>query len=273
MDRLILTDVARHVGATVEALHQREERPSYSRREVRSRASAHPRALGRDGCRWRPYFGPSVAAFLTQEYDELPQPTITRGHELEDESYIEGIRKVLGDLAEGGNVVIVGRGAHIILKDNPRVLRVGAGGDAGGTGSPPSCPGERLSHEEAEKTIVARDKARAYYFNRFFDIDEPDSPELYHLVINTSAVDLEYAADLVVQAAKALQEGRLPRKEATPLPSAARVRVKGGPAVSAYRPPPASASHRRLEMETPPGDFSNPPARISSPRLNPPNAA
>ena len=27
VDRLILTDVARHVGATVEALHQREERP------------------------------------------------------------------------------------------------------------------------------------------------------------------------------------------------------------------------------------------------------
>ena len=75
---------------------------------------------------------------------------------------------------------------------------------------------ERLSHEEAEKTIFARDKARAYYFNRFFGIDEPDSPELYHLLINTSAVDLEYAADLVVQAAKALEEGSLPRKEATP---------------------------------------------------------
>ncbi|HBJ33018.1 MAG TPA: hypothetical protein DDY93_16820, partial [Dehalococcoidia bacterium] len=27
VDRLILADIARHVGATVEALHQREERP------------------------------------------------------------------------------------------------------------------------------------------------------------------------------------------------------------------------------------------------------
>ena len=30
VDRLILTNVARHVGATVEALHQREERPPTS---------------------------------------------------------------------------------------------------------------------------------------------------------------------------------------------------------------------------------------------------
>ena len=215
VDRLILTDVARHVGATVEALHQREERPP-------TRGERFARVLQRilersavTGAGGDPYFGPSVAAFLTEEYDELPQPTITRGHELEDESYIEGIRKVLGELAEGGNVVIVGRGAHIILGDNPRVLRVGAVAKLEDRIST-IMSRERLSHEEAEKTIFARDKARAYYFNRFFGIDEPDSPELYHLLINTSAVDLEYAADLVVQAAKALEEGSLPRKEATP---------------------------------------------------------
>ena len=65
VDRLILTSVARHVGATVEALHQREERPP-TRGERLSRVlqrilerSAVPGAGG------DPYFGPGVAAFLT----------------------------------------------------------------------------------------------------------------------------------------------------------------------------------------------------------------
>ena len=214
VDRLILTDVARHVGATVEALHQREERPP-------TRGERFARVLQRilersavTGAGGDPYFGPSVAAFLTEEYEELPQPTITRGHELEDDSYIEALRKVMGDLVESGNVVIVGRGGHIILKDNPKVLRVGA--VASLEHRIATIMGrERLSHEAASATVAARDKARAYHFSRFFGIDEPDNPELYHMVVNTSDMSLETAAGLIVDAAKALEEGRLARTVAS----------------------------------------------------------
>ncbi len=215
VDRLILTDVARHVGATVEALHQREERPP-------TRGERFSRVLQRifersavTGAGGDPYFGPSVAAFLTEEYEELPQPTITRGHELEDESYIEALSKVMADLVESGDVVIVGRGGHIILKDNPSVLRVGAVASLDDRITT-LMNREHLSHEDAENTVAARDKARAYYFSRFFGIDEPDSAALYHLVINTSEVPLELAADLVVRAAKALEAGKLTRIAATP---------------------------------------------------------
>lgn len=211
VDRLILTDVARHVGATVEALHQREERPP-TRGERFSRILQ--RILERSavtGSGGDPYFGPGVAAFLTEEYEDMPQPTITRGHELEDEKYIEGIRKVLRGLAAAGNVVIVGRGAHIILKEVPGVLRVGM------VASPEHriaviMEREHLSREQALKTIQARDKARLLYFKRFFGIAEPDAPALYHLVINTSDIDQGYATDIIVQAAAALEEGRLPYK-------------------------------------------------------------
>ena len=208
VDRLILTNVAREVGATVEALHQREQRPP-TRGERFSRIVQ--RILERSavtGAGGDPYFGPGVAAFLTEEYEDLPQPTITRGHELEDEKYIEAVRKVVTDLAADGNVVIVGRGAYIILKDDPKVLRVGAVAtwdDRVAT----IMEREHLQREAAESVITARDQARADYFKRFFDIDDPDNPELYHLTINASYVDLDYATEVVLQARAALDDGRL----------------------------------------------------------------
>ena len=148
---------------------------------------------------------------MTEEYEDLPQPTITRGHELEDEKYIEAVRKVVTDLAADGSVVIVGRGAYIILKDDPKVLRVGAVAtwdDRVAT----IMERERLQREDAESVITARDQARADYFKRFFDIDDPDNPELYHLTINASYVDLDYATEVVLQACAALDDGRLPVK-------------------------------------------------------------
>jgi cytidylate kinase len=158
-----------------------------------------------------PYFGPGVAAFLTEEYEDLLQPTITRGHELEDEKYIEAIHKVLRALAVEGNVVIVGRGAYMILKDDPNVLRVGAVASLDDRIST-IMEREHLDWKKAKDVITARDQARSHYFKRFFDIDQPDNPEYYHLTINTSHVDLDYATEMIVQACDALGNGRLPLK-------------------------------------------------------------
>lgn len=208
VDRLILTNIARDVGATVEALHQREERPP-TRGERFSRIIQ--RVLERSamtGAGGDPYFGPGVAAFLTQEYEELPQPTITRGHELEDEKYIQAVRKSMADIADDGNVVMVGRGSYIILKDMPKVLRVGVVANYDDRIAT-IMDRQKLSHDDAEKVITARDHAREDYFKRFFGIDHPDDPVLFHLVINTSDMDIEYAANVVIRATEALEGGQL----------------------------------------------------------------
>ncbi|MDA0769949.1 MAG: hypothetical protein BZY79_02005 [SAR202 cluster bacterium Casp-Chloro-G4] len=208
VDRLILTDIARHVGATVEALHQREERPP-TRAERISRMLR--RILERSavtGAGGDPYFGPGVAAFLTEEYEDIPQSTITRGHELEDDRYIEGVQKVVTEMAEGGNVVFVGRGAYVILKDMPNVLRVGIEARLEDRISTIMAR-ERLTQEAAAAVITERDNARGYYFKKFFKMDNPDDPSLFHFVINTSDVGQDYAVKLIVDAFKAQQEGKL----------------------------------------------------------------
>lgn len=211
VDRLILTDAARRVGATVEALHQREERPPTRGERL---ARFLQRVLERSamtGMGGDYYFGPGAAAFLTQEYEDLPQPVATRGYELEDERYVEGIREVIRGLADRGNVVIIGRASYIILRDDPRVLRIGIEARLEDRIAR-IMERERLNYDQARKTVRDRDRARTYYFKRFFGIDNPDDPEYFHLMVNTSDVSADYAVRLIVESAKALEEGSLQRK-------------------------------------------------------------
>ena len=211
VDRLILTDAARDLGATVEALHQREQRPPTMGERL---GGVLQRILERSaltGAGGDPYFGPGAMAFLTEEFEDLPQPTITKGHELEDEKYIAAMRNVMKELASSGNVVIVGRGGSVILGNDPKVLRVGVVARLEDRVTR-IMERERVDRAEAAKTVDARDRARADYYKRHFGIDDPEDPELYHLVLNTSDMDLEYSTEIVAQARVALDEGRLPAK-------------------------------------------------------------
>ncbi len=202
VDRLILQAAAQHLGTNVSALHQKEERlPTKGERFGRFLRTAMERSAATDEV----IGGLGVPAFLTEEYES---PVITKGLDLDDAKYIQGLQVVFQDLAAQGNVVIVGRGSPIILREVPNVLKVGLVADRR------DCVArimerEHLTHEEAERAVIERDKARAYYFKRFFGADDPDHPEFYHLVINTSDVPVDYAVDLVVKSAKALEEGRL----------------------------------------------------------------
>jgi len=211
VDRLILTRAAKEVGATVEALHQREQRPLTTGERL---ARFLQRVLERSamsGAGADPYFGPGAMAFLTQEYEEVPQPTITQGHEVEDEKYITVIREVVESLAEAGNTVIVGRGGAIILKDVPKVLRVGVAASFEDRLSR-IMEREKVDKEQANKIIIDRDNARQFYFKRFFGIDTSNDPSLYHMSINTSEIGLPYAASAVVAAVEAMEKGKLVAK-------------------------------------------------------------
>ena len=208
VDRFILTRAAREIGATVEALHDREERIS-----TRGARFLHiiQRVLERSALTagsGDPYFGSSAATLLTDEFEELPQPRITQGHELDDSIYIKVLTDVIRSLAQTDNVVIVGRGSPYILKDIPNALRVGTIAEWDDRVDR-VMEIDQLNKEDAERTIRARDEARSDYYKRYFNIDNPDAPGLYHLVINTSNTSSEYATKLIVQASLALEGGRL----------------------------------------------------------------
>ena len=208
VDRAILHTAAQHIGATVRALYQKEERlPTKGERLGRFLQTTIERsAMLDEGL--DPVSGNMISPFLTEEYDSPPQWPVTRGHELDERKYIEGIRRVMQELALKDNVVIVGRGGSIMLREMPNVLRIGM------VANWSDCvqrvmERDQFSRKQAEKAVIERDKARAYYYKRFFGVDDPDKPELYHLVINTSDVTAEFACDTIVRAEKALKYGKL----------------------------------------------------------------
>ena len=208
VDRIILTKAAREIGSTVEALHQLEQRPPTIGEQIRGIVQQILERSAVSGASTDPYFGSGAIAFLTQEFEDLEQPIITRGHEVEEAAYHQAMRKTMNELASAGNVVIVGRGGSIVLRDDPTVLRVGVVAEIEDR-IERIRDRERLSYGEAAKVVENRDSARAMYFKNHFNLEDPDDPHLYQLVINSSEMDLEYAAEIVVNARKALDNGKL----------------------------------------------------------------
>ncbi|MGH2543273.1 MAG: AAA family ATPase, partial [Ardenticatenaceae bacterium] len=142
--------------------------------------------------------------FLTEEYEQLPQPLVGSELAAEDRRYYEAIREVMNRLAERGNVVIVGRGSSHILRGNRHVLRVGVVAHLEDR-IERVMNRNRITREEAQKLIDARDKARAYYFKRLFDAPRSMAPELFHIMINSSEMSFDYATELVVAASQAIE--------------------------------------------------------------------
>jgi len=208
VDRIFLSNIAKDVGATVEALHQREEKlPSRSEKwiHVIQRLLERSAVTGSAG---DPYFGPGITALLTEEYEDIPQPTITRGHEVEDDVYIEAIESAMKEMAADGDVVFIGRGGHVILKDMPNVLRVGVVASLEDRVKTLMAR-EAIDSDKAIVTLEQRDQARKYFFKKYFELDEPDNPNLFHFTINSSEISTNYAAEMVIQNLNSFVDGRM----------------------------------------------------------------
>ena len=208
VDRIFLSNIAKDVGATVEALHQREEKlPSRSEKwiHVIQRLLERSAVTGSAG---DPYFGPGITALLTEEYEDIPQPTITRGHEVEDDVYIEAIESAMKEMAADGDVVFIGRGGHVILKDMPNVLRVGVVASLEDRVKTLMAR-EAIDSDKAIVTLEQRDQARKYFFKKYFELDDPDDPNLFHFTINSSEISTNYAAEMVIQNLNSFVDGRM----------------------------------------------------------------
>jgi len=66
-----------------------------------------------------------------------------------------------------------------------------------------------IDRDHAAGLIADRDRARKYHFKRFFCLDNPEDVHQFHVCINTSEIDFEYATGLVIRAAEGLATGQL----------------------------------------------------------------
>ncbi len=110
--------------------------------------------------------------------------------------------KIIRDLAEKQNCIIVGRCADHILKDDPHVLRLFIYADR------ETCVKNvtelyGVMPKEAVDRIESLDKARASYY-KYYTGKEWDDAVNYDLCINTSRIGFEKTVDAVISHMKTL---------------------------------------------------------------------
>jgi cytidylate kinase len=115
------------------------------------------------------------------------------------------LRQTIKEIAARDEVVIIGRGGHFILKDEPRVVRIYLVADER----------DRVRHmmdqdgvdEERALQIARKEEKKRVAFLQGFDEDiDPDNPTLFHLIINTSLVDYNLACQMICQLVQAKEK-------------------------------------------------------------------
>jgi cytidylate kinase len=127
------------------------------------------------------------------------------------EDYVRMVNMVLQNMAEEGNVLIIGRGSQVVLREHAEALHVQIV-------APLARRKEKLMRLQgstqagATRRLLASDQARAEYLRRYHGVNWLD-PQLYDIVINTGGISISTAVQLVVFA----QVQRvIPNAEASP---------------------------------------------------------
>jgi len=133
--------------------------------------------------------------------EEAMAKTIAREQRTERAAdYVELVRQVIREYAEAGDVVIVGRGGQIVLRDLPGVLRVRVGASEE-TRIGRVMERFKVDFKVAERQVHQSDRERARYMKHFYGADW-QNPNLYDLMLNTDRLTLEKAVELVIAAAQ-----------------------------------------------------------------------
>lgn len=120
--------------------------------------------------------------------------------EASEERYVETLTGIMRDLAAHDNVLIIGRGSQLILKDWPGAVHIlFAAPLAYRVQSIARRDG--VSEEEASKRVHDGEKGRIAFHHKFFKVDVND-PSLYHLSVNTAWFSVDAAADAAVDAVR-----------------------------------------------------------------------
>jgi cytidylate kinase len=119
------------------------------------------------------------------------------------EAYLDAVRRLMHELADRGDVVILGRAGQVVLAGQPGVLHVRVV-------APLDLRAERvarrhsISLDAAHAQIEASDRSRRTFLHRCYQTDWEDNG-LYDLVINTRRATVSGIVELVCLASQQYQ--------------------------------------------------------------------
>jgi cytidylate kinase len=118
------------------------------------------------------------------------------------EDFRRATEEVLRRQAETGEGVILGRGGAIVLREDPRALRVRLHGPMQRRVAQ-AMRLQRVDEATAREMIRRLDRTHAAYLKQFYGADI-DDPSLYHLVIDSTAIPVEACVELIALAGRSL---------------------------------------------------------------------
>ena len=119
-------------------------------------------------------------------------------------AFLSAVQEAMEELAERGNVIIVGRAGQIILGKRPDVLHVKVI-------APASLRADRIARMHnvpitaAMAQVKASDRTRKDYLRRHYHA-RWDDPDLYDLILNTARLDADQGACLICKAVEQCQQ-------------------------------------------------------------------
>jgi len=117
-----------------------------------------------------------------------------RGY-IDEEIYLDYLVLIIAQMADDGDVVILGRGSQYILNDHPdayHILLI----DTFENRTRFMQKHYDLSQSRATQVVKNEDKRRLNLYKKLHKTDY-DNPELYHLVLNMNRIHLDKAFELV----------------------------------------------------------------------------
>lgn len=118
-----------------------------------------------------------------------------------------GMAAELRAAVHGGGAVVLGRAGACVFLDDPDVLRVRLVGPKEARVRQAAAL-EQIDEETARRRLEEVDRARNHYVRRLYG-RLADDPELYHVHLDSTALDLDACVELVVSAWQAfLDTGR-----------------------------------------------------------------
>ena len=200
VDQEILVDAAQRLGVSARAVAQRDEHVRTFGERLASLLRTFLERSAAAGL-GDPLMGAGgLEVLLARSYGDL---TKSPEQELDDALYMKTVTAIIRELSQRGDIVILGRGSHLLLREHPTALHVL-------TLAPLEVRVQRfaeregLSSQAAAKRVHDLDKGRALFHHKFFKA-EADDPARYDLAIDTSRLSFEVAAQLVTEAARARQ--------------------------------------------------------------------
>lgn len=128
-------------------------------------------------------------------------PTLP-GEALSSDDFRRATEEVLRRQAATGEGVILGRGAVVLLREDPRALRVRLDGPPDRRARQATAL-QRLEDDEAERARKQFDRTHEAYFRQFYGVQIQD-PALYHLVLDSTAIEFDACVEMIALAASSL---------------------------------------------------------------------